>query len=43
MKTLFALIGAFVMFLALLGTFDIGNFVLMYSPDKISCTKGVEE
>lgn len=41
MKTILALIGAFVVLLATLGTFGIGNFVLMYSPDKISCTKGI--
>ena len=43
MKTMFAVVGGFVLFLALLGTMNIGNFVLMYSPDKISCTKGVAE
>jgi hypothetical protein len=39
MKTVFALIGAFVVFLAVLGTFNIGNFVLIYSPDNVTCTK----
>lgn len=39
MKTIFAWIGGFVWFLAVLGMFNIGNFVLMYSPDKITCTK----
>ena len=43
MKTLFAAIGVFTVFLGLLGAFGVGNFVMMYSPDKISCTKGVEE
>ena len=43
MKTMFAAIGGFVVLLAVLGTVNIGNFVLMYSPDKISCVKGVEE
>ena len=43
MKTLFAIVGGFVVFLAVLGTLNVGNFVLMYSPDKISCVKGVEE
>ena len=43
MKTMFALIGAFTVFLGLLGAFGVGNFVMMYSPDKISCAKGVEE
>ena len=42
MKTMFAIFGGFVLFLALLGTLNIGNFVLMYSPDKISCVKGNE-
>ena len=40
MKTVLAVIGAFVMFLSVLGALDIGNFVLMYSPDQISCVKG---
>lgn len=35
MKTIFAIIGVFVVFLAVLGALDVGNFVLMYSPDKI--------
>ena len=39
MKTMFALIGAFTVFLGLLGAFGMGNFVMMYSPDKITCTK----
>lgn len=43
MRTMFALIGAFTLFLGLLGSFGIGNFVMMYSPDKITCSKGIEE
>jgi len=43
MKTFFAVIGAFVIFLSVLGMLNIGNFVMMYSPDKISCVKGVKE
>jgi len=39
MKTVLAWVGGFVIFLAVLGTLDVGNFVLMYSPDKITCTK----
>lgn len=39
MKTMFAVIGAFVLFLSMLGTFGVGHFVLMYSPDKITCMK----
>ena len=42
MKTMFAIIGAFTVFLGILGAFGVGNFVIMYSPDKISCVKGVE-
>ena len=42
MKTFLACVGAFVLILALLGTLNIGNFVMIYSPDKISCTKGSE-
>ena len=43
MKTIFAIIGAVTVALGILGAFGIGNFVLMYSPDTISCVKGVEE
>lgn len=39
MKTMFAVVGAFILFLSLMGAFGVGNFVLMYSPDKITCTK----
>jgi hypothetical protein len=42
MKTMFAVVGGFVVFLAVLGAVNVGNFVLMYSPDKISCVKGAE-
>lgn len=42
MKTMLAIIGAFTVFLGLLGAFGVGNFVMIYSPDKITCTKGVE-
>ena len=40
MKNVLAAIGGFVIFLTVLGLLDIGNFVMMYSPDKITCTKG---
>ncbi len=43
MKTFLAVIGGFVLCLAILGMFNVGNFVLMYSPDKISCVKGTEQ
>lgn len=39
MKTFLALCGAFVLLLGTLGAFGVGNFVMMYSPDKISCVK----
>ena len=39
MKTFLACVGAFVLVLSILGAFNIGNFVLMYSPDKITCSK----
>lgn len=39
MKTMLACIGAFTIFLGLLGAFGVGNFVMMYSPDKINCSK----
>jgi hypothetical protein len=42
MRTALACIGGFVLFLTVLGMLNIGNFVLMYSPNKISCSKGVE-
>lgn len=42
MKTVLAFGGAFVLLLSLLGAFGIGNFVMIYSPDKISCTKEKE-
>ena len=43
MKTMLAFIGASTLILGLLGSFGVGNFVYMYSPDKITCVKGVEE
>lgn len=42
MKTVLACTGAFVLLLSLLGAFGVGNFVMIYSPDKISCTKEKE-
>jgi len=39
MKTMFAIVGAFTLALGLLGSFGVGNFVFMYSPDKITCVK----
>jgi uncharacterized membrane protein YbaN (DUF454 family) len=42
MKTILVCIGALTLFLGLLGAFGVGNFVMMYSPDKITCTKGAE-
>jgi hypothetical protein len=43
MKTMFTIVGAFTVALGILGAFGVGNFVMMYSPDKISCIKEVEE
>jgi hypothetical protein len=43
MKTFLAVIGGFVLCLGVMGSLGIGNFVLMYSPDEISCVKGVKE
>jgi len=43
MRLMLAIVGAFTLFLGVLGAFGVGNFVMIYSPDKISCTKGVEE
>jgi len=42
MKTMFAVVGAFTISLGILGAFGVGNFVMMYSPDKISCVKEKE-
>jgi uncharacterized membrane protein YbaN (DUF454 family) len=42
MKTMFAIVGAFTVALGILGAFGVGNFVMMYSPDKISCVKEKE-
>ncbi len=39
MKTMLAIVGAFTLALSLLGAFGVGNFVMIYSPDKISCVK----
>jgi len=39
MKTMLAIFGGFVLFLSILGMFGVGNFVLMYGPDKIICVK----
>jgi hypothetical protein len=38
-KTILAAIGLGVVLLAILGMFGIGNFVLYYSFDEISCMK----
>ena len=42
MKTMLAIVGAFTLALGLLGAFGVGNFVMIYSPDKISCVKEAE-
>jgi len=39
MKNLFAVIGFMTLFLGLLGSFGIGNFVYMYSEKSINCIK----
>jgi hypothetical protein len=39
MKTLLQWIGGIVAILAILGAFNIGHFVLTYSPNKITCTE----
>jgi hypothetical protein len=43
MKTMLAIVGAFTLFLGLLGSFGIGNFVMIYSSDKINCIKESNE
>ena len=39
MKNVLAIIGALTVILGLLGTFGVGNFVYIYSAEKITCTK----
>jgi hypothetical protein len=39
MKTVLAWFGGFILFVSILGAFGIGNFVMMYSPDNITCIK----
>ena len=39
MKTILAIFGGFVLALSILGSVGVGNFVLIYSPDKITCEK----
>jgi hypothetical protein len=43
MKTMFAVVGAFTLTLGLLGAFGVGNFVLIYTPDKVNCVKEAKE
>jgi hypothetical protein len=43
MKTMFAVVGAFTLALGLLGAFGVGNFVLIYTPDKVNCVKEAKE
>jgi hypothetical protein len=43
MRTMLAIVGAFTLALGLLGAFGIGNFVMIYSPDKINCVKEAKE
>ncbi len=39
MKTFLIVIGAFTVLLGILGSIGVGNFVYIYSADKITCTK----
>jgi hypothetical protein len=39
MKTVFACVGVFVLFLTVLGMLGIGNFVMIYDSKKITCVK----
>jgi hypothetical protein len=39
MKTVIFWFGAMIATLFVLGSFNIGNFVLYYGPDKMSCVK----
>lgn len=38
-KNILAIVGAGVIFLAVMGSFGVGDFVLMYGPNKIACTE----
>jgi len=38
-KTILIVVGAVTLTLGLFGSFGIGNFVYMYSGDKITCIK----
>jgi len=38
-KTVFALIGLFVVVLSILGMMGVGNFVMIYDSNKITCVK----
>lgn len=40
-KNFLAVVGAFVMILTILGSLDIGNFVMMYDTNPIVCIRGV--
>jgi hypothetical protein len=42
MKTILAIFGGFVLTLSILGAFGVGNFVMIYSPNKINCEKEVK-
>ena len=42
MKTMLAIVGGCVIILSILGSFGIGNFVLIYSPNKAKCQKELE-
>lgn len=40
MKTMFAIVGAVTMAFGILGSFGVGDFVMMYAADsRISCVK----
>lgn len=38
-KNIFAFIGFVVTLLAIAGSFDVGNFTLIYGPEKVECIK----
>mgnify|MGYP003522467619 CR=1 FL=1 len=40
MRAALAWIGAVVALMYVLGAFGVGNFVLIYTPEKVTCTKG---
>ena len=39
LKTLFTIVGGFVTIFYILAVFNIGNFTMIYGPEKVNCIK----